>query len=110
MEAYEDMLVVVYHSTLPMWGCQSIKMRIYKITTFSVKVERDVNVPIRPNSILKWFGFSEEGMLLCQDSLEVVRCYSFKRDEWQVVFSLEGKQERLFIQHVQGSDIFGFRL
>lgn len=88
MEAYEDLLVVVYHGTLPMWGCQSLKMRIYNITPFAVKVERDVSVPIRPNSILKWFGFSEEGMLFCQDSLEIVRSYSFKRDEWQVVFSL----------------------
>ena len=69
MEAYEDLLAVVYHSSLPMWGCQNIKMRIYKITPFSVTVDRDVLLPIKPNSILKWFGFSEEGMILCQDSL-----------------------------------------
>lgn len=110
MDAYEDLLAVVYHSSLPMWGCQSLKMRIYKITPFSVTVDRDVILPIRPNSILKWFGFSEEGMIFCQDSLEMVRCYSFNRDLWQTVFSLEGKHERLFIQHIEGSDIFGFRL
>lgn len=110
MEAYEDLLVVVYHSTMPMWGCQSLKMRIYKINPFAVKVEREAKMPIRPNSLLKWFGFSEEGMLFCQDSLEVVRSYSFRRDEWSTVLSLEGKEECLFIQHIQMMDIFGFRI
>ena len=53
---------------MPMWGCQSLKMRIYKIETHSVSIDRDVMVNIKPNSILKWFGFSEEGLICCQDS------------------------------------------
>ncbi len=59
MEAYEDLLVVVYHAGLPVWGCQNLKMKIYKITTSSVIVDRDVIVPLKSKSILKWFGFSE---------------------------------------------------
>jgi len=32
MEAYEDMLAVVYHSAPPTWGCQSLKMAIFSIS------------------------------------------------------------------------------
>ena len=89
MDAYEDLLAVVYHSSLPMWGCQSLKMRIYKITPFSVTVDRDVILPIRPNSILKWFGFSEEGMIFCQDSLEMV---IYSALGWNIVMRKEKNQ------------------
>ena len=61
--------MIVYHSAPPLWGCQSLKMRIYKINSLGVTVDRDVPVVIKPNSILKWFGFTEEGMIVCQDSL-----------------------------------------
>ena len=103
-------MVVVYHSALPMWDCQSLKMKVYRVSTSCVEFERDVVVPIRPNSILKWFGFSEEGMLVCQDSLEAVRCYSWSLNEWRVFYSLEGTRDSLFIQHIEGMDIYGFRL
>lgn len=58
IEAYEDLLVVVYHGGLPIYGCQNLKMKIYKITGNSVTVDRDVMLPIKSNSALKWFGFS----------------------------------------------------
>lgn len=57
-EAYEDMLAIVYHGALPLFGCQALKMRIYKITQQLVTLQKDVNIPIKPNSHLKWFGFS----------------------------------------------------
>jgi hypothetical protein len=110
MEAYEDLLVIVYHSSLPVFGCQALKMRIYRITSSTVSIDRDVPLVIQPNSILKWLGFSEEGMIFSQDSLEYVRCYSFNRNEWQTVFTLEGKKERLFVQHIEGIHIYGFRI
>jgi hypothetical protein len=68
MEAYEDVLAVVFHSGLPMWDCQSFKMRIYKVNEFTFQNEKDVMLSMNSNSRLKWFGFSEEGMIYCQDS------------------------------------------
>ena len=82
MEAYEDMLVVVYHSALPMWGCQSLRMLVLRVGRNKVERERDVMVPLRARSQLKWFGFSEEGMLYCHDTLEAVRCYLYEEDRW----------------------------
>lgn len=29
MAAYQDLLAIVYHSSLPMWGAQSYKMILY---------------------------------------------------------------------------------
>jgi hypothetical protein len=110
VEAYEDLLAVVYHGGLPLWGCQSLKVRIYRIGVDAVKLERDTVIPLKPNSFLKWLGFSEEGMLYCQDNLEVLRGYIYERDEWQPVYSLENTSERLFIQHISGLDIYGFKL
>lgn len=85
------MLAVVYHGGLPAYGYQQLKVKIYKITTNSVILDRDIIMPLKSKSILKWFGFSEEGMMLCQDTAEIVRAYSFFRNEWQSVYSLEGK-------------------
>jgi hypothetical protein len=110
MESYEDMLAIVYHSGVPMWGCQALRVRIYRITPETVTLERDTLMPIKANSLLKWFCFSEEGMLYCQDSLEVLRGYIYERDEWMPVYSLENSTDRLFIQHISGTDIFGFKL
>jgi hypothetical protein len=67
-EAYEDTLAVAFHSALPLWRCQALKVRIYRITAETVTIERDTMLPLKANSHLKWFGFSEEGMLYCQDT------------------------------------------
>lgn len=52
------MLAVVYHGNLPAYGYQQLKVIIYKITPKSVTVDRDVIMPLKAKSILKWFGFS----------------------------------------------------
>ncbi len=49
-------------------------------------------------------------MLYCQDTFEVLRGYLFERDEWIPVHSLDFTVERLFIQHISGSNIYGFKL
>jgi hypothetical protein len=71
-----------------MWGCQAIKVRIYRITSESVTLERETPLPMKPNSHMKWFGFSEEGLLYCQDTKEVLRAYLFDRDEWIPMHSM----------------------
>ena len=52
------MLVIIYHGALPLKGNQHLKMRVYKITEHLLTVEKDVMIPIKPKSHLKWFGFS----------------------------------------------------
>lgn len=69
------MLVVVYNSAPPMWGCRVLKAKVYKIDLEGAKLEKDILVPLSPNSLLKWFGFSEEGMLICQDTMERISAF-----------------------------------
>jgi hypothetical protein len=59
MTSYEDLLVIVYHSSLPMWGAQSYKMLIFEVTSKTMKCIRDTIVPAKISVALKWFGFSE---------------------------------------------------
>jgi len=59
MAAYEDHLAIVYHSSLPMWGVMSLKMNIYSINRGSCKLMKTAIVPLKNNSSIKWFGFSE---------------------------------------------------
>ena len=75
IEAFEDILVVVYNSAPPMWGCRVLKAKVYKIDSEGAKLEKDILVPLSPNSLLKWFGFSEEGMLICQDTMERISAF-----------------------------------
>ncbi len=58
MAAYEDLLAIIYHSSLPMWGVQSYKMLIFEVTSKSMKCIKDVIIPCKQNVALKWFGFS----------------------------------------------------
>lgn len=58
MESYEDLLAVVYHESAPMWGCQIMKVRLYRVGVDCLKREKDILMPLKPNSHVKWFGFS----------------------------------------------------
>jgi hypothetical protein len=66
-------------------------MKIYDISLHAYKFERESIVPISSNSILKWFGFSEEGMMFSQDNKGKIRCYNFHADEWTTVLASEIK-------------------
>jgi chromosome transmission fidelity protein 4 len=82
MQAYENLLVVAYHEGIPMWGCQNISMHIFSINSSNVVKISESHVPIQPQSTLRWFGFSQEGMLFSQDSNGFVRAYSLETNEW----------------------------
>ncbi len=58
LAAYEDHLVIVYNAGMPMWGVQNLKMQLYQISLTSVKLLRDVIVPLKANSNLKYFNFT----------------------------------------------------
>jgi hypothetical protein len=109
-EAYEDLMVVVYNSAPAMWGCKILEAKIYKVSMEGVKLEKKVPVPLSPNSFLKWFGFSEEGMLICQDTMERISCFRWDNEEWQTVHTLEKTKDRFYIQHISGCDLYGFKL
>ena len=87
------MLVAVYHQSVPMWGSQQISMQMIIVDSSSqVKMLANVPVPIRPQSLLRSIHFSEEGMLLSQDTTGTMRAFSLERGDWTTV-SLVGLED-----------------
>ena len=57
MCAYEQLLFVVYHDSVPLFGNQIMKGRLFDIELSSLIEEVDITLSIR--SSLIWIGFSE---------------------------------------------------
>ena len=77
MAAYEDLLVIVYHTGPPSWGTQVLDMKILRIEKTRAFHLGIASVPLVYESYLKWLGFSEEGMLFSHDTGENLRVYNF---------------------------------
>lgn len=110
IEAYENKLVVFYHCGVPVWGCQSLMMNVYCVTVSSSTFSHQCLLHLHPNSLLKWVGFSTEGMLFCQDTDEFVKSYNWETREWEVLLALDSQKEKLFIQHIENYNVYGFRV
>lgn len=82
MQAYENLLAVVYHESIPMYDSQVLSMKVFSVNQFAVVDLPEGHVPLTvpefgaKGSTLNWFGFSEEGMLFSQDSFGAIRAYS----------------------------------
>lgn len=57
MTAYEDTLVLAYIDSIPVYGCQNLRMNIWNINGVREAIE-NVCISVRPSSTLKAFGFS----------------------------------------------------
>lgn len=89
LAGYEDLLAVVYHDGVPMWGCQSLRMQIYRINSNlggESSLVCSTFVPLKLQSVLKSFGFSAEGLIYAQDSKGLIRVYNFEKVEWTLIY------------------------
>ena len=68
--AYESLLAIFYHGSLPFSGSQSIRVKMFDTT--SLRVCLDCALVLSPKSELKWAGFSNDGLLYVQDSANTV--------------------------------------
>jgi len=64
--AYENLLAIFYHASLPFSGSQCIQLKLFDTKT--LRVCCDCAVTLSPKSDLKWCGFSSNGILYVQDS------------------------------------------
>ena len=67
-------------------------------------------MPVKSESTLNWFGFSQEGILFAQDTSETVRMYMWDTNEWINVYKGNEETHSLFIQHIENYEIFGFKI
>ncbi len=78
LRAFENMLVVVYHEGVPFWGAQQLAMQLFLINSQAKEViaVASTHVPLKRESLLRWFDFSREGMVFSQDDLGNIRAFS----------------------------------
>jgi hypothetical protein len=88
MDAYENLLAVVYHSGVPIYEAQLLAMDILTVNPCQMLSASHCHVPLtlpQPGEkgfVLKWFGFSLEGLIFSKDSAGAVRAYSLDANEW----------------------------
>lgn len=71
------MLVVVYHESVPIWGAQQLAMQLFIVDRSRyVNLVNNSHVPVKPGGMLKWLDFSQEGMLISQDTFGIIRTFS----------------------------------
>ena len=88
MRAYENLLVVIYHESVPIEGSQCLAMSMFVVDRMTKEILQIScsHLPITPHSVLKSFFFSSEGMLFSQDSTGQMRVYSLQTNEWSKVY------------------------
>jgi len=79
-----------------MSGSQLIAMRIFLVDQQDCTLTplTDLHVPLRPGSLLKWIGFSREGMLFSQDSSGNIRALNLESNEWTSLSVSEIEEHR----------------
>lgn len=102
---YENQLAVVYHSSIPLLGHQSLHVRVYNMFTYE-KIT-DAELPLTPYSKLAWFGYSEEGCLYTQDSKGYVR--TMLKDIWMPVYE-ESEGAKLWIIGISDNEMRAIKL
>lgn len=96
--AYENLLAIFYHGSLPFSGSQSIKVKIFDTKT--LRVCCDCGVSLAPRSDLKWCGFSSDGVLYAQDSSNCVWTLVNKH-VWACIYTSESNMWIIGIQDNQ---------
>lgn len=66
MALYENLLAIVYHGSSPFSGSQILRLQMVNLSNREVVEDRDL--VLSPDSRLKWYGFSEEGIFYVQDT------------------------------------------
>lgn len=103
---YENLLAVLYHETFPFSGQQYPKVKVYNTTLMSVQFESSVH--LSNGGKVKWFGFSEEGILYVQDTKHMVWAL-VNEDIWVPVYDGSMKKD-LWILGVTEESIIAIKL
>ena len=86
MRGYENILAIVYHETIPIWGSQQLSTQLFIVDSPSSSMLPHTHLPMKPGALLKSFFFSEEGMLFSQDSTSIIRAFSLETGQWTSVY------------------------
>ena len=88
---YENLLALVYHVSLPLLGCQAMFLEIFDVSR-DCRVVHSSTLPLSPNARIRWFGFSEEGLLLSLDDAGILRAFVGLR-RWEIVWDASARKK-----------------
>lgn len=113
LAGYENLLAYVYHDTVPMWGCQSLRMQIIAVDrNCSTSFVSETIVPIKLLSVLKTFGFSYEGLPYTEDSKGTVRVFSLSLGQWTTVYDPDNSEgsHRTWLVGIRNYELIMYKL
>lgn len=97
MAGYENLLAIVYHGGLPIFGQQNICCKIIDCSD-QFKCIYDGQFPVTNGSQLKWVGFSEEGMLTSLDDHGILTGFDFQMKQFVPLLDLKVRYPITFKQ------------
>lgn len=106
LASFEHLLAVVQQKSLPIFGRQNLVMTIFNVHTMEKIIEMDL--ALSPYSNLRWFGFSDEGVIYTQDSEGVIRMQVYN-NYWIIVHKPKS-QRKFWLFGVMDKELIGFRL
>jgi len=104
LAAYENVVAILYHGSLPFSGQQSLKIKVFD--TITLRMAFDTPITLSENSSVKWFGFSSQGNLFFQDSNYTLWAY-MSISVWTPVFE---SKSPIWIVGIFENSLYGIRL
>lgn len=81
---YGDSITVAYHAGVPLNSSQNISVMLVQAIGLSVRC-REFRLPLTPGTKLTWFGFSDRGSPVCNDTMGTVRMFNLKGNYWTTI-------------------------
>jgi hypothetical protein len=111
MSGHENHLAIVYHSATPLFGNQSLRVKILNMNDY--KEVYDGVLPLSNFATLAWFGYSEDGVLFTYDSDKILRGFSIGVfNSWVVLFDAKEVYPNTYywIIGIQDEEVYGLEL
>ena len=106
VSSFEHLLAVVQQKSLPIFGRQNLVMTIFNIHTMEKIIEMDL--VLSPFSTLRWFGFSDEGIIYTQDSEGYIRMQVY--NNYWITLHRPKSQRNFWLFGVMDKELIGYRL
>lgn len=81
---FADTIIVAYHCGSPINNNQNMSIMLIQAIGMSVRC-REFKLALTPATKLTWFGFSDRGSPVCNDTMGMVRIYNLKGNYWTTI-------------------------
>ncbi|KAG4078619.1 hypothetical protein HA402_015209 [Bradysia odoriphaga] len=81
---YGDTIIVAYHGGPPLNNSQNMCVMLVQAIGLSVRC-REFRLALTPGTKLTWFGFSDRGSPVCNDTMGTVRLFNLKGNYWTTI-------------------------